>query len=51
MIDEEQLQQALQRSPWPQDVCQELIALANLAGGEDNISAIVVTLPVAERLP
>jgi serine/threonine protein phosphatase PrpC len=50
MIDEEQLQQALQRSPWPQDVCQELIALANLAGGEDNISAIVVTLPVAERL-
>ena len=51
MIDEDHLQQALQHSPWPQDVCQELIALANLAGGEDNISAIVVTLPVAERLP
>lgn len=50
MVPEDQLTQALTHSPWPQDVCEELIALANLAGGEDNISAVVVTLPIAERL-
>lgn len=50
MVDEAQMQQALLDSPWPQDICHELIALANLAGGEDNISAVVVTLPIAERL-
>ncbi|NJK81880.1 MAG: Stp1/IreP family PP2C-type Ser/Thr phosphatase [Chloroflexaceae bacterium] len=49
MLSEEQIQQALLHSPWPQDVCDELIALANLAGGEDNISAVVVTLPIVER--
>ncbi len=49
MIDAPMIEQALQRSPWPQDVCHELIALANLAGGEDNISAVVVSLPLAER--
>ncbi len=46
MIDEEQIVQALTNSVWAQDICHELIALANLAGGEDNISAIVVTLPI-----
>lgn len=51
MVSEELMQQALVNHTWPQDVCHELIALANLAGGEDNISAIVVTLPVAERHP
>ncbi len=49
MIDDVHIQQALSRSPWPQDGCNELIALANLAGGEDNISAVVVTLPQAKR--
>ncbi|MBX0328624.1 protein phosphatase 2C domain-containing protein [Oscillochloris sp. ZM17-4] len=49
MVDDPALAQALTRSPWPQDACNELIALANLAGGEDNISAVVVSLPMAER--
>jgi serine/threonine protein phosphatase PrpC len=49
MISEEDIQQALTNHLWPHDACRELIALANLAGGEDNISAIVVTLPIAER--
>lgn len=49
LVDEALMQQALLRSPWPQDACNELIALANLAGGDDNISAVVVTLPVIER--
>ncbi|EFO79381.1 protein serine/threonine phosphatase [Oscillochloris trichoides DG-6] len=49
LIDTPMLEQALKRSPWPQDTCNELIALANLAGGDDNISAVVVSLPLAER--
>jgi serine/threonine protein phosphatase PrpC len=49
MVDDPMLAQALARSPWPQDTCNELLALANLAGGEDNISAVVVSLPMAER--
>jgi serine/threonine protein phosphatase PrpC len=50
MVSEDHIKDALTRSPWPQDACDELIALANLAGGEDNISVVVVTLPVTERL-
>lgn len=49
MVDDGHIQQALSRSPWPQDACNELIALANLAGGDDNISAVVVSLPLAAR--
>ncbi len=49
MLSEDQLQQVLEEHRWPHDACAELIALANLAGGEDNISAVVVTLPIAER--
>jgi serine/threonine protein phosphatase PrpC len=49
LIEEPLMEQALGRSPWPQDACAELIALANLAGGDDNISAVVVSLPMALR--
>ncbi len=49
MVEDRLIEQALTRSPWPQDACHELIALANLAGGDDNISAVAVTLPIAER--
>ena len=49
MLGEEYIVRALTNTVWPQDACDELIALANLAGGEDNISAVVVTLPLAER--
>lgn len=45
MLDEEVIIDVLDHSLWPQDACQELIARANLAGGEDNISAVVVTFP------
>lgn len=45
MLDEEVLLDVLEHTVWPQDACRELIARANLAGGEDNISAVVVTLP------
>lgn len=45
MLDEEVLLDVLEQTIWPQDACRELIARANLAGGEDNIGAVVVTLP------
>lgn len=45
MLDEEVLFDVLEHTVWPQDACRELIARANLAGGDDNISAVVVTLP------
>jgi serine/threonine protein phosphatase PrpC len=45
MLEEEVLLDVLENTLWPQDACHELIARANLAGGEDNISAVVVSLP------
>jgi serine/threonine protein phosphatase PrpC len=45
MLDDEVLLDVLDHALWPQDACRELIARANLAGGDDNISAVVVTLP------
>lgn len=45
MLDDEVLLDVLEHSFWPQDACRELIARANLSGGDDNISAVVVTLP------
>jgi PPM family protein phosphatase len=48
MLDDPVLDEVLEQSLWPQDACQELIARANLAGGDDNISAVVVSLPAPE---
>ncbi len=45
MLGDDILQDVLEHTIWPQDACHELIARANLAGGDDNITAIVVTLP------
>ena len=45
MLDEEVIRDVLEHTLWPQDACHELIARANLAGGDDNISAVVVSLP------
>jgi serine/threonine protein phosphatase PrpC len=45
MLEDEMICDVLDHTIWPQDACRELIARANLAGGEDNISAVVVTLP------
>ena len=36
---------AVMQAATPQDACQRLIAMANSAGGPDNISVIVVQLP------
>jgi PPM family protein phosphatase len=45
MLDDEVMLDVLQHSVWPHDACQELVARANLAGGDDNITGLVVTLP------
>lgn len=47
MVDDDELQIIIGESPWPYDACQRMIARANLAGGEDNISAVVISLPAA----
>jgi serine/threonine protein phosphatase PrpC len=49
MLDDGVMLDVLEHSSWPQDASRELIARANLAGGEDNISAIVVTLPSSRQ--
>jgi serine/threonine protein phosphatase PrpC len=51
MLDEEVVLDVLEHTLWPQDACRELIARANLAGGEDNITALVVTLPTSSSQP
>lgn len=45
LLDDEIMLDVLEHSVWPQDACRELVARANQAGGDDNISAVVVTLP------
>jgi PPM family protein phosphatase len=45
MLGDDVLLDVLEHTIWPQDACHELIARANLAGGEDNITAIVVSIP------
>jgi serine/threonine protein phosphatase PrpC len=49
MLDDEVMLDVLDHSIWPQDACNELIARANLAGGDDNITAIVVSLPSSSQ--
>ncbi|NJN65492.1 MAG: serine/threonine-protein phosphatase [Chloroflexaceae bacterium] len=50
LATEEEMAEVLLRSSCAQAACQELVALANMHGGTDNISAVVVTLPVEEGL-
>ena len=45
MVEDSELATIIAESPWPQDACQRAIARANLAGGEDNISAVIVSFP------
>jgi serine/threonine protein phosphatase PrpC len=45
LIDESELQAIFQQYVWPHDICAVLVQRANDAGGDDNISAVVVALP------
>ena len=44
MLDDQRIWQIMLSAQHPQEACRRLIAAANQAGGEDNISAIVVQL-------
>lgn len=46
-VEEKTLAQALASGASPQELCDRFVALANAAGGEDNISVITVALPTA----
>jgi protein phosphatase len=47
MVDEEEMGHIISDAPSPQAACDELVEAANLAGGKDNISVILVEPPVA----
>jgi len=44
MLDDQRIWQIMLSAPHPQEACRRLIAAANEAGGEDNVSAIVVQI-------
>jgi serine/threonine protein phosphatase PrpC len=44
MVDDPYLQNIIMNAPSPQQACEDLIKAANAAGGEDNITAIVVKI-------
>jgi len=50
MLPDEQIYATLTEDDKPTELCSTLIKQANEAGGEDNISVIVVRLPSNERL-
>lgn len=45
VIDASEIQRIINTGPNPAEICQNLVAAANQAGGPDNISAILVQLP------
>jgi serine/threonine protein phosphatase PrpC len=51
MVHEGEMAAELLAAAWPIDACRALVARANAAGGEDNISAVVVALPATETEP
>jgi len=50
-VEEKDMAQALAEGGDPQEICERLLAQANAAGGEDNISVIVVALPQTASQP
>jgi serine/threonine protein phosphatase PrpC len=45
LVSDDELQTIIRNYPHPQEVCDQLIALANTYGGNDNISVIVIKMP------
>lgn len=44
LVDDDQIKQVITSSPHPQAACERLVAMANKAGGHDNITVIIVQL-------
>lgn len=51
MVDDDVIQEIVLASETPQHACQNLVTKANLQGGEDNISVIVVAGPKETHVP
>ncbi len=49
VVPQEEMVQIIQSAPSPEIACQMLVDAANAAGGPDNISAILIRLPVFEN--
>jgi len=43
-VDDAQIQQTVTTCLHPHEACEELVRLANLAGGDDNITVIALKL-------
>jgi serine/threonine protein phosphatase PrpC len=48
MLDDETIHKIVLNASSPQTACDDLIDAANAAGGEDNISVILVKLSILE---
>lgn len=46
MVDDTEIQKIVASNKLPQDACRDLIRKANLNGGKDNISAVIISSPV-----
>jgi protein phosphatase len=46
LVKNEALRETFQAANTPQEACEQLIALANKNGGEDNITAVVVSMGI-----
>ena len=44
MVEDSQIQQIVMAAASPQEACRELVEAANAAGGDDNISVIILQL-------
>lgn len=45
MVENDDIQNIVNDNKTPQDACRSLITKANLNGGHDNISVVIVTGP------
>jgi protein phosphatase len=45
VISENEMTEIIRLTSQPQQLCQELVNLANAAGGPDNISVILIDIP------
>jgi len=51
MLSKDEIAHILNTAAGAQAACETLIAAANAAGGEDNITAVLLTLPTPDALP
>jgi protein phosphatase len=46
LVPDDRIQALIRQSPHPQAACEALVAAANAAGGPDNITAVMIQLPL-----